>query len=98
MNAIENGDEIFLQPLYDLTEAFAKDIQASLFWPYFPKFLTVFGTTLLNVKDYPEVVQAGYTALSNIVRLVMRNADQGGVLSKCSEIFVIFNGISIALL
>ena len=76
INAIENADEIFLQPLYDLTEAFAKDIQATLFWPYFDKFLSVFGTTLLNVKDYPEVVQSGYTALSNIVRLVLRNADQ----------------------
>ena len=76
INAIENADEIFLQPLYDLSEAFAKDIQASFFWPFFPKFITVFGTTLLKVKDHPEVVQAGYTALTNIVRLIMRNVDQ----------------------
>ena len=76
INAIENADEIFLQPLYDLSEAFAKDIQTSFFWPFFPKFITVFGTTLLKVKDHPEVVQAGYTALTNIVRLIMRNVDQ----------------------
>ena len=76
VEAIENADEIFLQPLYDLTEAFAKDIQAALFWPYFKDFLEVFGKTLLNVKDNPEVVQSGYTALNNIVRLILRNTDQ----------------------
>ena len=31
---------------------------------------------MLKVKDHPEVVQSGYTALTNIVRLIMRNVDQ----------------------
>ncbi len=79
---METGDETCLQPLYDLTEALSLDLQWKLFWPlYNQRFIQVFGATLLQVKDNPDVVKAGYTALSNIISrlLVGREDDKEGM-------------------
>lgn len=75
VTCILEGDEIFLEPLFDLSAAFAVDIQPKHFWPFFPKFIGAFGSSLLRIKDFPEVVQAGYTALSQIIRMLLRAAD-----------------------
>lgn len=78
IQGIEEADEIYLEPLYDMSAAFAVDLQSKYFWPFFSRFAESFGTTLLKVKDNPEVVQAGYTALSQMIRMLLRSADQGG--------------------
>ena len=73
---LNEGDELFLEPLYDLSAAFANDIQSQYFWPYFGQFIEAFGTSFLAIKETPEIIQSGYTALTQIIRMVMRSVDQ----------------------
>lgn len=68
---MEIGEELFLEPLYDLTWSLAQDLQAEIFWPYFESFCNILGTTLLQVKENPGVVQAGYKSLYNIIGLLL---------------------------
>ena len=73
---LNEGNELFLEPLYDLSAAFANDIQGQYFWPYFGQFIEAFGTSFLAIKETPEIIQSGYTALTQIIRMVMRSVDQ----------------------
>ena len=73
---LNEGNELFLEPLYDLSAAFANDIQGQYFWPYFDQFIEAFGTSFLAIKETPEIIQSGYTALTQIIRMVMRSVDQ----------------------
>ena len=73
---LNDGNELFLEPLYDLSAAFANDIQSQYFWPYFGQFIEAFGTSFLAITETPEIIQSGYTALTQIIRMVMRSVDQ----------------------
>ena len=73
---LNEGNELFLEPLYDLSAAFANDIQSQYFWPYFGQFIEAFGTSFLAITETPEIIQSGYTALTQIIRMVMRSVDQ----------------------
>ncbi len=64
--AIKEGDEMCLEAFYDLTSAFAVDLQASRFGPFYEEFIQAFGSSFQEIKSSPDVLQAGYTALSQV--------------------------------
>ena len=56
--------------------------------------MQIFGAALLKIKENPEIVQAGYTALSNILRLILRQSDQDNEEMKSFAILEIcINGL-----
>ena len=92
---IDEGEEIFLEPLFDLSAAFANDIQGKHFWPYYPEFVDSFGGAFLKIKDNPENIQAGYVALAQMVRMIMRSVDQEENEIKSLEVLQIsLNGLT----
>ncbi len=67
VEAIKNGSELSMQPFYDLVSAFAVDLQAKHFGPYFKEFVGAFGVSFKEIKNGPEILQAGYLALSQVM-------------------------------
>ena len=73
---LDNGEELFLDALYKLTAAFAVDIQPEYFSPFFPALMKSMADSFLRVKESPEIVKAGYTAISTILIMIMRITDK----------------------
>ena len=71
----------------DLSAAFANDIQGKHFWPYYPEFVDSFGGAFLKIKYNPENIQAGYVALAQMVRMIMRSV---GMISHKKSLITIF--------
>ena len=83
---LDMGEELFLKELYDLTANFAVDIQSEYFIPFFPALMKSIGESLLRVKESPEIVKAGYTAISQIVGMIMRITDQDNGMMSSLEV------------
>ena len=90
---LDNGDELFLEPLYDLTAAFAVDIQPEYFGPFFPDLMKSMADSFLRVKESPDIVQAGYTAISQILRMIMRITDNDNGMTSLEVLQTCLNSL-----
>ena len=98
---ITEGDQLFLEPLYDLAAHFAIDIQGQNFWPYFGKMVQAFGTSFPKIKgsdgDNSEpvrIIRSGYVALTTIIRMMMRYVDQNEDIKSLEVMQLSLNGIT----